>query len=262
MNTVIVPVDFSDTSLNAATYAVKLLTGHYGVNMILHHVYEKSSQAAESQQDLEHLKKALLKDGATVDISILAEEGSDFITELEKLARHRKADLIIMGITGRSTMGQTFIGSDSLKMVERKVCPVLIVPPTAEYKDVKNVLLTSDFNNAAASTPSVPIKNILKTFRPNLHIINVDSEHYVALTEKYQQERAELKAMFSEFNPEFYFLGLYDIDEAIAQFASDKQIDFIIVVHKEHSLISKLFVKSHTKKLAYNSEIPVLAMNE
>jgi nucleotide-binding universal stress UspA family protein len=261
MNTVIVPVDFSETSLNAARYAVKVLTGHYGVNMILHNVYEKPSQAAESLDKLEKLKDSLMDIGI-VKTTVLAEEGSDFITELEKLARHQQADLIIMGITGRSAIGQTFIGSNTLKIVQRKVCPVLIVPPDAVYRDIKNVLLTSDFKNVISSTPSVPIKKLLKAFHPNLHIINVDSEHYVALTEEYQEQRAQLKDMFKEFNPEFYFLGLYDVDEAINQFAHDKDIDFLIVIHKEHNLLSKLFVKSHTKRLAYHSSIPVLALHE
>jgi nucleotide-binding universal stress UspA family protein len=261
MNTVIVPVDFSETSLNAARYAVRLLTGHYGVNMILHNVYEKPSQAAEALDKLEKLKANLMDIGA-VKTTVLAEEGSDFINELEKLARHQQADLIIMGITGRSAIGQSLIGSNTLKIVQRKVCPVLIVPPDAQYKEVKNVLLTSDFKNVMSSTPSVPIKKILKTFRPFLHIINVDSEHYVALTEEYQEQRAQLKEMFKEFNPEFYFLGLYDVDEAINQFAHDKDVDFIIVIHKEHSLLAKLFVKSHTKKLAYHSSVPVLALHE
>jgi nucleotide-binding universal stress UspA family protein len=261
MNTVIVPVDFSDTSLNAARYAVQLLTGHYGVNMILHHVYDKPSQSAEIQTRLEGLKDELMSLGI-VKITLLAEEGSDFITELDKLARHQQADLIIMGITGRSPLGQSFIGSNTLKMVERKVCPVLIIPPGATYQEVKNVLLTSDFKNVTISTPSVPIKKLLKTFRPSLHIINVDSKHYVALTEEYQSERQKLLEMFKEFNPEFYFLGLYDIDEAINQFAQDKNVDFIIVIHKEHSLLSKLFIKSHTKMLAYHSSVPVLAIHE
>jgi nucleotide-binding universal stress UspA family protein len=261
MNTVIVPVDFSETSLNAARYAMKLLTGHYGVHMILHSVYEKPSQAADIQTKLEKLKAELMDIGI-VKITLLAEEGSDFIMELEKLARHQQADLIIMGITGRSAIGQTFIGSNTLKMVSKKVCPVLIVPPDATHRDVKNVLLTSDFKNVMSSTPSVPIKKVLKTFRPSLHIINVDSEHYVALTEAYQEQRAQLAEMFKEFNPEFYFLGLYNIDEAINQFAHDKNVDFIIVIHKEHSLMEKLFVKSHTKKLAYHSSVPVLALHE
>jgi len=261
MQTVIVPVDFSETSLNAARYAVQLLTGHDGVNMILHHVYEKAGNASEAAQKLEKLKTELRETGI-VKINILAEEGSDFITELEKLARHQQADMIIMGITGRSAIGQTFIGSNTLKMVEKKVCPVLIVPPDATYHDVKNVLLTSDFKNVAVSTPSVPIKKILKTFHPNLHVINVDNQHYVALTEEYQAEKAKLNEMFSDFHPEFYFLGWDDVDEAINQFSKDKHIDLIIVIHKEHNLLSKLFVKSHTKKLAYHSSVPVLALHE
>jgi nucleotide-binding universal stress UspA family protein len=261
MKTVIVPVDFSETSLNAARYAVKLLTGYYGVNMILHNVYDKPSQSGEAQDKLEKLKTELMEVGI-VKITLLAEEGSDFIAELEKLARHQQADLVIMGITGRSAIGQTFIGSNTLKMVERKVCPVLIIPPDAAYKDVKNVLLASDFRNVVASTPSVPIKKILKTFQPRLHVINVDSEHYVALTEEYQEERNKLLDMFREFDPEFYFLGLYDVDEAVNQFAADKNIDFIILIHKEQSVLSRLFVKSHTKKLAYQSSVPILALHE
>jgi nucleotide-binding universal stress UspA family protein len=68
--------------------------------------------------------------------------------------------------------------------------------------------------------------------------------------------------MFREFDPEFYFLGLYDVDEAVNQFAADKNIDFIILIHKEQSVLSRLFVKSHTKKLAYQSSVPILALHE
>ncbi len=261
METVIVPVDFSETSLNAARYAAKLLTGYYGVNMVLHHVYEKNSQAEESARKLEELKTHL-REISIVKTEILAEQGSDFIFELEKLARHRSADLIIMGITGRSPIGQSLIGSNTLKMVEQKVCPVLVVPNDYNYRDVKNVLLISDFKNVFANTPSVPIIKIIKTFSPNLHILNVDSGHYVALTEEYQAEKTKLKAMFAEFSPEFYFMTLHNTDEAIGQFAADKKIDFIIVIHPEQNLFTRLFVKSDAKKLIYQSPVPVLALHE
>lgn len=138
----------------------------------------------------------------------------------------------------------------------------MIIPPGSEYRDVKNVLLTSDFKDVSGTTPSAPIKNILKTFRPNLHVINVDSSHYVAITEEYQAEKAKLAEMLDEFNPEFYFLGWYDVDEAINQFAHDKNIDLIITIPRDHSLIEKMFKGSHTKKLAYHSTVPVLAVHE
>jgi nucleotide-binding universal stress UspA family protein len=67
--------------------------------------------------------------------------------------------------------------------------------------------------------------------------------------------------MFSEFNPEFYFLKLFDVEEALTQFASDKNIDLIITIQKEHSKIYRFF-KSHTKSLAYQSTIPVLVVHE
>lgn len=261
MNTVIVPVDFSETSINAAHYATLLLNGHYGVNLILYHVYDKPSYASGDKEKLEKLKEDLLKNGV-VKITTLAEEGDDFIAELDKLARHQQADMIIMGITGRSAIEQALVGSNALKMVKQKVCPVMIVPPNVKYKELKNVLLTSDFKNVTGTIPSVPIKNVLKTFHPNLYVMNVDSRHYVALTEEYQNERSKLLDMLSEFNPEFYFLGWYDVDEAIHQFAHDKNIDLIITIPRDHSLIEKMFRGSHTKHLVYQSSVPVLAVHE
>ena len=261
MRNVIIPVDFSETSLNAARYGASLLKGQYDASIVLHHVYEKESQSKEANDRLLKLKEELTAIGF-VKISVLAEEGDDFIDELEKLARHHQADLIIMGITGRSPLGQTFIGSNTLKMVNRKFCPVLIVPESAKFREVKNVLLASDFKDTRANTPSAPIKKILQAFRPQLHVVNVDSKHYVALTEEYQHEKSQLIEMFNEFNPEFYFLGLYDVDEAINQFAQDKNIDFIILIHKEQSIISKMFKTSHTKRLAYQSSLPILALHE
>ena len=261
MKTVIVPVDFSENSLNAARYAAKLLTGHYGVEIILYHLCEKAAHTAAAAKNLEELIEELMNTGI-VKLKMLVEEGDDLIDELDKLARHQEADLIIMGIKGRSAIGQVLIGSNTLAMVAKKVCPVLIIPPGATYKEVKNVLLTSDFNDVADSTPSVPIKKILKTFHPNLHIINVNSEHYVALTEEFQAERSKMKEIFHEFNPEFYFLGWYDVDEAIHQFAKDKDIDFIITIQRDRSLFDKMFKSQDTKKLVYHSAIPVMVVSE
>ncbi len=261
MKTVIVPVDFSEISLNAARYATQLLTGIYGLNMILHHVYDNAEEAEEATKKLNELKEEL-KSAGIVKMEVFAEQGDDLIEELEKLARHRDADLVIMGIKGRSTIAQSLIGSNTLKMLNTKACPVLIVPPDAVFNGLKNVMLTSDFQDVADNTPSVPIREFLKAFFPKLHIVNVDSEHYVSLTEEYQAEKMKLKEMFSVFNPEFYFLGMYDADEAINQFARDKNIDLIINVQKEQSLFAKLFIKSQTKKLAYQSSIPVLALHE
>jgi nucleotide-binding universal stress UspA family protein len=262
MNTVIVPVDFSETSLNAARYAAQLLVGHYGVNVVLYHHYTKASEEKESEETLAGLKQQLT-DRFKTNIETLAHRGEDFIDDLEKAVRHKRADLVIMGITGRSPLGQVLIGSNTIKFAETKACPVLIVPEQASYREVKQVMMASDFKDVFNTTPSAPIKDFLQTFRPQFHVVNVDPEHYVAISDAYKREQADFIEMFSEFKPEFYFMRLFDIDEALNMFAKEKNIDLIIAVQKQHSFFDKLFKKTGTtKKLSYQSEVPVLVVHE
>ena len=261
MNTVIVPVDFSETSLHAARYAAQLLRGHHSVTLLLYHSYGKPSEASEANESLEQLRAELLK-SYIVKIDLLAHEEDDFVEGLEKAARHRRADMIIMGIKGRSALVQVFFGSNTLKIVERKVCPVLIIPENAPFIPLKNIMLTSDFKNTLSTTPSVPIKDFLDVFHPQLHVVNVDKDHYISLTESYEKEKQELSKMFADYNPEFYFMRLYDIDEAINLFAESRNIDLIIVIQKNHSFLEKLLKSSRTKTLSYHSKMPIMVMHE
>jgi len=261
MNTVIVPVDFSSTSIHTAHYAAALLVGHHGVHMLLYHSFSKPAEEAAANGSLLELKNELMSN-FIVDIDILAHLDDDFVTGLERAVRHRKADLVIMGITGKSALAQVFFGSNTLKMVETKVCPVLIVPEKASYKEIKNVMLTSDFKNVIKTTPSAPIKDFLGVFHPQLHIVNVDKDHYISLTTNYENEKQNLFKMFEAYNPEFYFMRLYDVNEAINLFAEDKEIDLMILIRRNESFADKLFKSSHTKALTYRSKVPILVMHE
>ncbi len=261
MTTVIVPVDFSDTSLHAAQYAAQLLVGHYGVTMLLYHSYSKTNEAADAEKDLNELKEQLMKK-YVVKIDTLAHHEDDFVDGLERAARHRRADLVVMGITGKSALAKVFFGSNTLKMAERKVCPVLIVPQSAPFTPIENVMLTSDFKNALNTTPSGPIKDFLNVFNPKLHVVNVDKDHYISLTENYENEKQELKSMFADYKPEFYFMRLYDVDEALNMFAEKMSIDLIIAIQKNHSFIEKMLKGSRTKALTFHSKVPIMVMHE
>jgi hypothetical protein len=113
-----------------------------------------------------------------------------------------------------------------------------------------------------SSIPIVPVKRILSIFRPNLHIVNINSEIYVSLSEKYLQERSKMQEMFAEFKPEFYFITTYDFHETLNRFVTDKKIDLVLTFPRTHSFIDSLINGSTTKKLVYESSIPVLAAHE
>jgi nucleotide-binding universal stress UspA family protein len=55
---------------------------------------------------------------------------------------------------------------------------------------------------------------------------------------------------------------MFDFLDAISNFASDHEIDLIVTVPRKHSFISGLYKTSHTKKLAYHSHVPVVAIHE
>lgn len=260
MRDIIIPVDFSETSLNATRYAGAMLSGKQNTRVILYTMFKAEDEAATSEQYLQSLKAELEQKGV-MNIETVKELGTDLIDNLGRLAYQKTAELIIMGITEKEEWRQLFTSSNTVKMAEQNVCPVMIIPPTAKYNGITNVSLASDFKEVD-TTPILAIKTVLEIFNVNLHIVNVDNEHYVALTDEYLAERAKMQKMFAEFNPEFYFIGINDFYEAIEQFSKDKNIDLLIIIPKNHSFMNSLFSSSHTKKLAFNTSVPLLAVHQ
>lgn len=261
MRTVVVPVDFSETSLNAAAYATKMLTGIYGVNMLLYHIYEKPEHAATAEKELKKLK-AHLFDIGIVKTQVHCEQGADFIAKLEKYIRENKTDLTVMGITGRNKIEQTVIGSNTLKIIGKNLCPVLIVPPGAKFNKLKNLALASDFIHAPSPVIAGIIKNMLSDHFARLHVVNVNPAHHVSITEAYQHVKDEMNELFKGYEHDFHFIGLYDLPETMNLFVNDHAIDIIITMPKDHSWLSALLGNSNTKKIGYQSTVPVLAIHQ
>ena len=261
MKTVIIPVDFSETSLNAARYAAEMLSEKPDASIILFNLYHRDNEYETAGTYLDSLKNELLRKGDK-EIECVRERGDDLVDSLERLAYQKSATLIVMGITGKSSARQTIIGSHTLKIAMRDVCPVLIVPAQATFNGIKNVALASDFKNVEEITPVTYLKAVLDFFKPKLHIVNVNSEIHVALNEELREERAWLADQFSDYDPEFYFITTFDFHETIEQFVQDKNIDIVINVPRNHSFYDSVFKQSATKKLAFHSSIPVLAAHE
>lgn len=275
MKQLLVPTDFSDTSKNAALFAAQMVADIQNAKIILIHVSDKITGGSDGSplteddddrrvilgQALTQLKEELLA-VANVPIEFAMEKGSSLVEALSRYVRHQAIDLVIMGITGATRLEQIFMGSNTLDMAKESACPVLIIPPDAKYRKIKNVVLASDFKEVDTTIPVAPLKATLDLFKPNLHIVNVDSEHYIELSDEYKVERGKMELMLKQYAPEFYFIRQYDFFEAISQFVEDKSVDLIFIVPRERSFLSGLFKTSHTKKLAYHSHVPIVAIHE
>ncbi len=257
---VIVPLDFSETSFNAAHYACNMYAKRNDVNIILYHYYSGSEDVNTAHNYLDSLKKELL--ACAAQIETYTESGDNFIDSLNAYAHVRSAYMIVMGLTGKSGLAQRFYGTNTLKMAEKNVCPVLIIPEDARFSQIDNVVITSEMKYVEESPTLLTIKRVLQDFKPSVHVLNVDDSHYISLTDAFKDERDKMELLLKDFNPEFYFMRLYDFHEAVNLFTGDKNIDMIITAPKHHSFYERLFKTQHTKKMIYQSKVPVLAVYE
>ena len=260
MLNVIVPLDFSQTSLNAAHYAANMFSGKPDVSVILYHYYTDGEDTTTARNYLTSLKQEFSTLLNHVDIEL--ESGNNFIDSVAAFAHVKGAFMIVMGLTGKTPREQRFSGSNTLKLSEKEVCPVLIVPDDAVYNDISNALITTELKAVEETPTLLAVKKMLQLFKPSLHILNINSSHYIALTEDFKKERDKMEVILSEFNPEFYFMRLFDFHESVDVFARDKNIDLIIIAPRYHNFYERLFKTQHTKKLIYQSKVPVLTIHE
>ena len=275
MKRIIVPTDFSETAKNAARYAVQMADTIPGSSIIFYNLTDKialgsdSSPLTEDKNDRFTVLQAALdnlrtevRELSNVNIELVVEEGSSLTDNIERYVRHHGIDLIIMGITGATRLEQILMGSNALNVVNLGVCPVIVVPPNAVYKPINKVLFACDLKNVSSTIPFAPIKSVLNLFKPTVLVVNVDTDHYVEVSDEYKSQRAILEQRLQEYNPEFYFIRMYDFQDSIGSFASDRDVDLILTIPKKHSFLTGFFKTSHTKKLAYHSHVPILAVQE
>lgn len=261
MATVIVPLDFSETSFNAAHYAAAMYKGRTDSTLILYHYYTSEEDTDTAAGFLNSLREELLPSCPHIETEL--ESGDNFIDSLAAYAHIKGAGMVIMGLTGKTPLAQRFSGTNTLRMAEREICPVLIVPPNARYEGVANVLVMSEMKYVEEGPVLLAIKRVLQDLqKPSLHILNVDSHHYISLTTSFKTERDKMEQLLAEFNPEFYFMRLFDFHESVELFVRDKKIDLIIIAPQHHSFFERLFKTQHTKTLVYHSQVPVLAVHE
>ncbi len=137
---ILCPVDFSDSSITALTYAISMAEEADAHLTALHVVelpaglYEASAmfdtaefRAAAEAASLRQLG-ALVPESARLycQIETIVSEGRTS-TEILRLAADRKSDLIVMGVSGRGAVDRMVFGSNTHRVIQSASCPVLTI---------------------------------------------------------------------------------------------------------------------------------------
>jgi nucleotide-binding universal stress UspA family protein len=272
MVNILVPTDFSDLSRVAIRYAIKMANKMEGNVTLLHvltHIVQPTRasmrfrvKALEKELELiakedftailEEVEK-LNKTGHPVKHKIV--KGQSFNDTVKRLAKKHRAGLIVMGTHGASGLKRIVLGSNTASMVEISHVPVLAVPEDATYKTFKNVVFATNLDQFDKELKIM--LPYLKVFDATLHVLHVapkgkDTEQ---LTENVKKQLKK-----ADYRKSTVTIKTGDkIDLAIDKFVAEIKPDMLTMFTTEHGFFDKLFNRSLTRKMAFQSNVPLLA---
>jgi nucleotide-binding universal stress UspA family protein len=275
MKTIIIPTDFSPVATNALHYGIDMAKA-VNASILLLHVYqvpvsfsdtpivlvsiEDLRKGAEEQierlkQEVEHLTSGSVK--------VYTETRMGNVTdELENLCEKINPFAVVMGTKGSSGVERILFGSNTLTAIRHLNWPVICVPPGKTFGNgIKKIGFACDFRDVVKTTPTHFIKEFVKEFGAELHVLNVDhdNKHFKPET---PEQSILLHTMLEESKPSYHFIEHADIEDGINEFAEKNNLDLIITIPKKHKLLQAIFKPSSTKQLVYQAHVPVMCVHE
>lgn len=281
MKTYIVPIDFSETSMHAAEFSALLsnqtqvsaiyLLHSYHVSvyesvlptpdMIIPSEEEIQTHIRDRKHKLEQLRVKLheqVRDGVTIHIRI---SRSQLVRSIIETIEEVKADLVILGSNGRSTLCDSHIGSNVVNISKLSPVPVVVVPPACQYEQIKRVVMACDFNKVKDSIPLQGLKILLQRHDLELQVVNIDKDakHKNADPEQLAEETA-LHGMLKEYHPKYYYNSEGDVISGILNFAKGHHAQMVIALPHKYSFFQSLLHNSVSQQLTIHSVMPVLLL--
>ena len=275
MKTIIVATDFSPVATNAVNFATNMALS-IDASLLLFNAYnipvsytevplvmvsiEEMKKNSETQlealkENISHITAGKLK------IYTEARMGSS-VDELEELCKTINPFAVVMGAKGYSGIEKLMFGSTTLSAIRHLTWPVICVPPGKEYgSGIKKIGFACDFREVVETTPANFIIQIVKEFKAELHVLNVDynEKHFRPDT---PEQSFLLHNLLEELKPVYHFINHPDVEDGINEFAETNNLDLVIAIPKKHKLLEGIFKPSSTKQLVFQSHIPVMCVHE
>lgn len=269
MVNILVPTDFSELSKIAVKYAVKIANELNGNVTLLHVInLEQRFRATlrmetKSREVVKTIQTNFQKliDDVALEMEVIKpivfkiSEGRSFGDCIMKESRKLRSGLIVMGTRGASGIKKAVLGSNTASLIGVSHIPVLAVPEHVEFNIFRNVIYATDMKNLEGELKI--LMPYVEKFESTVHILHIveDAAEIERVEEEIQAviKRSGYKNIVTlvTFDP--------DIDGAIEQYISVSHANLLTMFTHEPSFFEKVFDKSVTRKMAFQSRIPLLA---
>jgi nucleotide-binding universal stress UspA family protein len=265
MKTIIAPVDFSDASANALSFAAEL-SKRAGARLIIINILQKGESELETKNNLRSIESELKNSfGPDLNCESSLAQG-DLVKALKKIIEAQQPDLIVMGTKGASGLKKILMGSNTVNVIANTKVPVLVIPESARFENFlmqgKNtIVLATDLDLLENEQALYILKEIaLLIISPKINVLSVRPQNTILPDIK----RMERDFLLSFFTPELE-------TEKITVFGSNviNGINYYLNKNENSGLIAMiardsghLIQKHYTREMASHTHYPLLILHE
>jgi nucleotide-binding universal stress UspA family protein len=276
MKEILAPTDFSKQANNAVNYAAEIakLTKS---KLVLLHVYSLplitgdvpdfmpiwSDVEKESMEELDRLKKMLkILYGTSLKIECVCKMDYSIEEVIKHYIAEKKIDLVIMGMRGAGYLSEKLLGSVTTSLILQSNCPVLVINEKVSFKKIKKMVLAYDYENSINKAVLTPLIEFSKLFNSQLFVLNVINSNKKSPSVKTELSEIKIETYLKEIKHTYHFIQNDDIVNGINDFVKSKKIEMIAIIHRKHKFLNSVFREGNTKKMAFHTSIPLLALHE
>ena len=273
MNHILVPVDFSNDSINALEHSI-LMANEMSYDIRLIHVKRKNADYDASfnlndfdevllsgiEENFENLI-ATYKNSIKGEIDFRIREGRIY-SEVCNQAKYGDSEMIIMGTHGVSGFEEKWVGSNAYRIVNHAPCPVLTIRYNFPQRKIRKIILPIDISKETRQ--KVPfIAEIALIFDAEVHVIDVREnnkgtarkvlDEYVKQVVDYLQRR-NIKCVRDSLKGR-------NLTEIIIEYALLCDADMISIMNDLTDGAKQLWFGSYAQQMVNHSPIPVISFN-
>lgn len=278
MKAILVPIDFSDNSLNALEYAVELARVNNAVITLFNsfHIAVTASltippseyiQSLIDEREESHNKRlhtiaekfnsvTYIKTNESIRFEFLVLQGVAS-EQIEELSMSNNYDLIVMGTKGASGVAQVLWGSIAAYVVKNSQIPVLVIPEKAQNLSFDKVVYATNFDDNDIEAIDF-IRNLTKPFNSEVTCLHITSSR------KNEEDIEKLESLEAHywFTPiskmNFELIKEKRIEKALKSYFKENNVSIMAITPQHKGFLENMLSGSLTQKFTLHSNLPIL----
>lgn len=276
MDTILYATDCTRNSISTLIYAKKL-SETLKARLVVFHVYDIPPVGTSNIRSSEQLKvlamkeqKELLKnycltnlnqDLKKYQISCEVTENSSISKGIRNRIQKDPVDLLIIGMKDEHSARGIFSGNIANKLIDKNLCPILIIPPEYSYKSIEKITYASDFESADIIAIE-KLAEIAEQYDAEIEVVHIPTlEEYAAMQQmEWFKELLEVQVPYKKIS--FHMVLANSIEQGLRMHIGDENADLLGMLERENKgLFASVFNRDIVKKMETLVTVPILCYN-